>query len=120
MIFKLRERRQVGFMSVFNKNRISEDEEYLSTMKSYQQDKHHKNYNVEKQRQMNIRLIIGGFIFLVLMLLFDIGFRKYRYSESTQETIFYILFLMSAVGVLQIPIGMYGFIKTLWNNGSNK
>ena len=107
-------------MNLFNKNKSSEDEEYLSTMKSYQNDRHKKTYDIEKERQISIRLIIGGIIFLILMIIFDIGFRKYRYTETMPETIFYILFLMSAVGALQVPIGMYRFIKTLWNEEKKK
>lgn len=98
----------------FGKRSRKEEEAFLETFKTAQEDKFDPGKNIPLERIRATRLMLAGVVFLILMLLFDIGFRKYRYTETTEETIFYVLFLMSAVGALQIPIGLYYLIKSLW------
>ncbi len=91
-----------------------EEEAYLSTLKTYQEDQKRKRSLKDPDRGQSIRLMIQGAVFLALLVIFDIGFRKYRYTGDTRETVYLVLFLMSAVGTLQIPLGMYYLIKGLW------
>ncbi len=91
-----------------------EEEAYLSTLKTYQEDQKRKRSLKAPDRGQSIRLMIQGAVFLALLVIFDIGFRKYRYTGDTRETVYLVLFLMSAVGTLQIPLGMYYLIKGLW------
>ncbi len=92
----------------------AEEEEFLGTMKAYKED--NKKRRFQPNRAQSIRLMIQGAVFFGLLLLFDIGLRRYRYTGEMMETVFLLLFLMSVVGALQLPIGMYYFIKTLWSD----
>lgn len=62
-------------------------------------------------KEQSIKLILRGLVFLVLLILFDIGYRRYRFEGGLLSTGFMIITLASAIGAVQIPIGIYYYIK---------
>lgn len=88
------------------------EEEFLESTKSYQEG--HGKFNPD--RSQSIKLMLRGVVFFVMLLVVDVGFRKYRYTDSPMETVFFVLFLMSFVGALQFPIGMYFWIKNIYKD----
>ena len=91
-----------------------EEEAFLSTLKTYQEDQKRKRSRKDPDRRQSICLMFRGAVFLGLLVIFDIGLRKYRYTGDIKETVYLVLFLMSAVGTLQLPLGLYFLIKGLW------
>lgn len=62
-------------------------------------------------KEQSIKLILRGVLFLILLLVFDIGYRRYRFEGGLLSTGFMIITLASAIGTVQIPIGLYYLIK---------
>lgn len=92
----------------------AEEEAFLETMRSVQEDKLKSATTQAERRSRSIRTMIQGIVFFGLMMLFDIGYRKYKLTDDIRETVFFLLLLMAAVGALQFPIGLYSYIKSLW------
>lgn len=91
-----------------------EEEEFLKSVKSYQEDHAKNDRAIKLDSSQSIKLMLRGAVFFVMMLVLDVGLRKYRYTGTTMETVFLVLFLMSAVGTLQLPVGLYFLIKNMW------
>lgn len=97
------------------------DEEYLSSMKAYQEEHASQSDEEEKRKprlnkKQSARLMSFGIFSFILMLFVDMGYRQFRFTDSPWRIVFYILFLICAVGVIQFPSGLYYYIKNIFSD----
>ncbi|MDO4712276.1 MAG: hypothetical protein Q4A75_09895 [Peptostreptococcaceae bacterium] len=90
------------------------EEDFLQSFKNHQESKSEERSKPDTAQ--SIKLMLRGAVFFGMLLIIDIGYRKYRYTDSPMETVFFVLFLMSAVGTLQLPAGLYYLIKNMWQD----
>lgn len=91
-----------------------EEEEFLQSHKNVQEQKNKEERTTKEERADAIKTMLRGLLFGVMFLCFDIGYRKYLYTGSKLELFFYIATMVTMLATLQIPIGLYRLIKTLW------
>lgn len=93
-----------------------EEEEFLQSHRSVQEEKAREEQTVAQKRTEAIKTMLRGVIFGILFLLADIGYRKYRFTGTRMETVFYVITMVTMLATLQIPMGLYQLIKTLWED----
>lgn len=57
------------------------------------------------------RWMLRGLLFIPILVLVDYFYRQHRYSGTLSETILMIFVIISIIGVLQLFIGMYAWMK---------
>ena len=98
------------------------DEEYLKSMKVYQEqhtsqeDREDKNRKPRLNKKQSTKLIGFGVFSFIIMLFVDIGYRQFRFTDSPWKIVFYILFLICAIGAIQFPSGLYYYIKNIFSD----
>ena len=90
-----------------------EEEEFLQSHRSVQ-EKIKEEPTTAQARTDAIKMMLRGVVLGIMFLFFDIGFRKYQYTGSKMEMFFYVATMVTMLGTLQFPIGLYQMIKTLW------
>lgn len=91
-----------------------EEEDFLQSHRSVQEAKNKEELTVQQERVEASKYMIRGIVMGILFLFFDIGYRKHLYTGTRMETFFYIATMVTMLGALQFPIGLYKIIKTLW------
>ncbi len=91
-----------------------EEEDFLKSHKNLQETKNKEEPTTKEARQEAVKTILRGLVFGIMFLFFDIGFRKYHYTGGKEEAFFYIATMVTMLGTLQLPLGLYYLIKTLW------
>ncbi len=90
-----------------------EEEEFLQSHRSVQ-EKIKEEPTTAQLKTDAIKTMLRGIVLGIMFLFFDIGFRTYQYTGTKKEMFFYIATLVTMLGTLQFPIGLYQMIKTLW------
>lgn len=91
-----------------------EEEDFLQSHKNMQEQKNKEALTTKQEREAAVKTMLRGLVFGILFLLFDVGFRKYHYTGTKMEAFFYVATLVTMLGTLQFPMGLYQYIKTLW------
>lgn len=69
-------------------------------------------------KENTVKWMLRGILFIPILILVDYFYRQHRHTGSLTETILMVCVIISVVGVLQLFVGLYAWLKhRLIDNG---
>lgn len=70
-------------------------------------------------RADSIKWMLRGLLFIPIVMVVDHFYRQQRNSGSLAESLLKVFMIISIIGLLQFPVGLYGVIKH-WIRGADE
>lgn len=88
---------------------------HLDYLQRKMQQKMRKNPTEREEylldRSRSIKWMLRGLLFIPITAISDHFYRMHRYTETDTETMLMVFVLVSIIGIIQFPIGLYYWIK---------
>lgn len=63
------------------------------------------------EKENSVKWMLRGLLFIPVLIIMDYFYRQHRYSGSVTETILMVCVIISLIGVFQLVIGLYAWLK---------